>query len=425
MHRFGFLLLLWLFLSAICWKAEACRFNVRDVGFVDFGRENYTLSILYKHDSPSDLVESLKQISFAALLDSNIETQEINLDENPNHSIINQIEKHNIQNYPALVLESPREKSTVLPLDDPSSKNEIWNVMEDLVSSPLREKVLDHTLRTYGVLLFVEGGNQEQTQSALHNVKTAMQNIENGMDRLPKEIKEPPVLMVVSADEREQEKTSLWSLGIPSDSASPYAAVLYGRGRLIGDVLSGKQITKDRTQYILSVVGLSCECGLDRTWLLGQMFPLRWDSARQKTATKLLSFDPENPMIKTEMSQIMAQGNNAQSAGSGTNRSQTQMAMSDPLMGYSEMSVIDSQNPPAETQPEASNSSSQTNTTNANQEILSSNLEPNHSQENNSSQLKESSTKASTSSFPLLLLFGVGALIIGGGIIIGIRGTPS
>ncbi|MCK4700312.1 MAG: hypothetical protein KAT38_08255, partial [Bacteroidales bacterium] len=103
------------------------------------------------------------------------------------------------------------------------------------------------------------------------------------------------------------ENILIWSLGF--DRAiikSPEIAILYGRGRLMGPVLKNEQITKSNIFNLLSIVYADCECGLDRRWKLGTMIPLRWETKVQNELVKQLDFDVEDPMIRSEMSQILS-----------------------------------------------------------------------------------------------------------------------
>ena len=74
----------------------------------------------------------------------------------------------------------------------------------------------------------------------------------------------------------------------------------------MGPVLQGEQITNRRLFNLLTVVGADCECGLDNSWLLGRMIPLRWEGSVQAEVLKMLDFDVENPLVKAEMSQILS-----------------------------------------------------------------------------------------------------------------------
>jgi hypothetical protein len=97
------------------------------------------------------------------------------------------------------------------------------------------------------------------------------------------------------------------SLGITEEDANQTSvAIIYGRGRIMGPLSQGKQITERKLFNLLTVVGVDCECGLDNFWILGRMIPLQWESSVQTKLTQLLGFDVESPLVKAEMSQILS-----------------------------------------------------------------------------------------------------------------------
>jgi hypothetical protein len=60
---------------------------------------------------------------------------------------------------------------------------------------------------------------------------------------------------------------------------------------------------------MLTIIGLSCDCGLDKKGLIGQSVPLRWDESLQEAVVKYLGFDAENPLLKREIAGILATNN--------------------------------------------------------------------------------------------------------------------
>ena len=56
----------------------ACRFNVRDVGFVDLGSEPYRLFIFIPDGSPKSEIELLRSTAYATFLDSNVKATVLN-----------------------------------------------------------------------------------------------------------------------------------------------------------------------------------------------------------------------------------------------------------------------------------------------------------------------------------------------------------
>ena len=330
-------LLFFLFVSA----AFGCMYTVRDVGFVDIDSNPYRLYCYIRDDTPKEFTSTFKQISYAALIESNIEVEIINVDQ-PNNSraydvldsLPNRIQNKReyldfweIKSFPATILVSPGGRSLVLPIskkqartpalaENESFKETLWTVLESVVSSPKREEILEHIIKSYCVVLLIHSKPQAQTLALAAENKRVKQSITDAIEKItkdirqmPKQIKEPPRLISVSPEFFSKEKVLLWSLGITENEIDePRVAVLYGRGRQIGPLLVGKSITESRIYDILSTIGLSCECGLDRKWMLGSMLPIRWREKLQSEAVRLLGFDPESPMVKTEISQILSQG---------------------------------------------------------------------------------------------------------------------
>ena len=99
----------------------------------------------------------------------------------------------------------------------------------------------------------------------------------------------------------------------------------------MGPLLTGQQITKETMLNLLAVIGASCECGLDRSWMQGLMIPLVWGEERQSAVLKLSGFDAESPMVKAEISRILAMGQGAGRGGPGSRGREE-----DGFLGYSE-----------------------------------------------------------------------------------------
>ena len=74
----------------------------------------------------------------------------------------------------------------------------------------------------------------------------------------------------------------------------------------MGPILKGENIKTDVIKNMLRFIGEDCECGLDRSWMVGTMVPLRWDSKLKASVLSQYGFDADNPMIISEMSQILS-----------------------------------------------------------------------------------------------------------------------
>ena len=113
----------------------------------------------------------------------------------------------------------------------------------------------------------------------------------------------------------------------------PQASILIGRGRRLGPALKGDAITSVQLQEMLAVAGQDCECDLDRSWMQGPRMPMAWGPERQQASYQWLGFDPENPLVKAEISRILSRGRNAIRVGSDPHDTQGLDML---LLGYSE-----------------------------------------------------------------------------------------
>lgn len=294
-----------------CLQAEsawACRYNVRDIGFADLGINRYYFYGYVDSNMPAEVVGDFKEISTAALMDSNIRAEIIDVDQQKDHPAMKYIDLERIRSFPAAVLVSPEGQwlnVAVVKSGEPF-KQTLWSAMDDICFRGKRNEILQQISEVYGVVLLIEGADAKENKIAHQAASAAIEIISTEMGMMPKAIGKPPVLLVISPDLFEQEKILLWSLGLNVEKIQrPYAAVLYGRMRRMGPVMTDNEITEDYLGRILAVVGADCECGLDRKWMLGAMLPVRWDQKMQTQTAKALGFDPENPMVKMEISQIL------------------------------------------------------------------------------------------------------------------------
>ena len=314
-------------LSLAAATAEACRFNVRDVGFVDLGSSAYKFYCFVSRETSPTTVTSIKQIATAAFLDVNVEPEVVELGDGLDPAIASYYKDAGEPETPAGVLVSTDGESAIsIPLVDrnESLDESLWSAMESTFESPVRDRVIEQAIENFGVILLVEGDDNAENVRAKGFANAVIQRVAGSMDKLEKEIKNPPVLVSLSRAEAVSDKVLLWSLGIDPESVGANVAILYGRGRTIGSVLTGDNISEQELFRIVATIGLDCECGLDRSWMQGKMIPLKWGSTVQTRVAGLLGFDAEDPRIKMEMSQILSKsskgnGGGRQRAGDGQN----------------------------------------------------------------------------------------------------------
>lgn len=303
-------------LMALLSAVLACRFNVRDVGFVDLGSEQYRFYGLVGETTPADTATAIKEISAAAFFNTNVEPEVIGI-ANAQSNDWYQLAGSPVA--PVSVVVSPDGKRALtLPLVDKDEdlQDTLWTNMEAVFESPARDAVLAKAVDTYGVIMLIEGDDKAENDRVKHIAQRIIERVKSSLGDLEKAIENPPVLHVLSKEDAAKEKVFLWSLGLEETETrlETIVSIIYGRGRQIGQMLRGSEIEEKRLFGILRTIGLDCECGLDRSWMQGPMIPLKWDSDRQSTIAKQLGFDAEDPMIKMEMSQILSKGAQARRA---------------------------------------------------------------------------------------------------------------
>jgi len=292
-------------------SAWACRYNVLEVGFIDLGIEPYHLLGYVDESTPASLVSTLEDQATIALVDTNVQFELVRVGRDPNHPALEYLSEHQIAEFPAAVLVSPDRQSRAIPLAGPQDSfvARFSTAMEGILASPKRTDILTKTAGTYGVVFLIEGPNEAENDIARIAAQAAVSEVAAQMQFMPKPIANPPEVVTLKAESLRDEEVLLWSLDLkPEDVNVPCAVVIYSRGRWIGPLFRGEQITQEHLERILFVIGADCECGLDHRWLQGTMLPLRWDQTFQEATAKSLGLDPESPMVKMEMISIIRRG---------------------------------------------------------------------------------------------------------------------
>src|SRR6185369_2874902 len=65
--------------------AYACKYNVRDVGFVDLEQTSYKLYCLADRATPKEFSNALRQTASATFLEANVEFETVSIDGDENH----------------------------------------------------------------------------------------------------------------------------------------------------------------------------------------------------------------------------------------------------------------------------------------------------------------------------------------------------
>ena len=304
-NRLFFLICLWIFLQIQA--TFACRYNIRETGFVDPGSDPYYFYGYVRMDTPEEITLKFDQILNSAFRDCNINAELINVDKQKDHDALKYVSLWQIHSFPAAVLVSPEGQSLTIDLNNEggSFESSLRSAINNIIFSPVREAIIEEVIKTYGVILLIGGENTQENEKCRKAALTAIDEIKLRMKMMVKSIEYPPVLITLKPESFSDEKILLWSLGLDDPVAEPHAAVFYGKARWIGPLMKAGEIEETNLVKILSIIGLDCECGLDVSWVAGTLLPLRWDQNRQAQVAGLLEFDPENPLVRLEVNRIL------------------------------------------------------------------------------------------------------------------------
>jgi hypothetical protein len=96
-------------------SAIACKYNVRETGFVDLDSRPYLLYIFINHSVDEKTRANFKRIANDVLEDSNIKSEIVDVEQRPNHPAVQFLEKEKIDSVAACVLVSPDGQSMEKP----------------------------------------------------------------------------------------------------------------------------------------------------------------------------------------------------------------------------------------------------------------------------------------------------------------------
>lgn len=299
----------------LCHAADACRYSVREVGFVDLDAAPYHVWLHIPADLDAATASAFRRAAQIQLLHAPVVIAE----EDGTGSMATEMAAHAVPPG-GMLLYSPEDRTRVVfPPEDPDPESGYRALFETLIGSAVRTSIVD-ALDTFCQVLVIEGPDPAANAVAQATAKSAIAEITANMDKMDKPVAETATLITVPYEHIQDESTLLWSLGLEADEiADPRIAVLFGRARRLGGVLSGDKVLMEELVRVMALAGTSCECGLERKWMQGPMLLMRWDRGLQQRVATHLGFDPESPVIKTEISQILAKGGSGEKIGENLN----------------------------------------------------------------------------------------------------------
>ena len=290
----------------------ACRYNVRETGFVAMESEQFFLGIYIDDHTSEQQVAEIKYTARDLFSESNIAFEIVNINTQTDHPALAYLPSLSVKTFPAAVLVSPDGQFLPVSLDgsDRPFADRLKSAFRQILFSAIREELKQKVSTHYGVVLFIEGRESKENQQAREAIEQALIRVKKNMDLMPKSIKNPPVMLTLKNKSLTADPVLIWTLGLKASAVEkPHAAVFYGKARWLGPLFKNEEITRNNLSEILFVIGADCECGLDKNWLRGTMLPMAYDKNDRERIAADLGFDPENPMIKSEIYHIMRTGN--------------------------------------------------------------------------------------------------------------------
>jgi hypothetical protein len=290
-------------------ECEGCRFNVRETGFVDLNDRPFVLVYYTDESTPRAFEEGFLKVAGELLAESTVTYELVETDLQPDHPALKYIDRSEEARFPLAQLVSPDEMTFPIQVaaEDATGEPDLDAVWQ-LVRTSARDRLTQQLATHYGVVLLVEGTDPEANYAALLEVEKAIAELESFLGLMPKPVRLGPVLHTLEASQFGEERVLLWALGLEAEQvSSPSAIVLYGKGRWLGPRLDGPEIKSDRLFQLLSIIGADCECGLDPGLLRGRALPIHWGPEIRSLVAAELGFDPENPLVRLEVGQIMRQ----------------------------------------------------------------------------------------------------------------------
>lgn len=280
--------------SIIAW---ACRYTVREIGFSSLSNSLYSIVLI---DGNIDPRAPEYNVIRKQLADSNIGLIILDPAKDQEHPAIKRAKLEGLS-FPYSILWTPLKDRIYLPKEQTLQK-----LVDEVLYSILRNKISSQFYNHFAITVLVESHDQEMNTTALSILQKSCDDINNRMPNMPKQVEHGAQVLSISASDWKNERVFLWALGIEKIPENPIAFIIYGRGRIIGNLIDFTAIQKQAVFKRLAMIGADCECGLDRKWMLGPQIPMNWSLENRQLLTDELGFDVDNPMVLAEMSHILS-----------------------------------------------------------------------------------------------------------------------
>ena len=260
---------------------------MRDVGFVELSSHPYRLYCFLDGAAHADFRRQFLKAASQRFADGNVVAEVIDVTKDVNHPALQFRPDEADSRLPALVLAA--QNAELPPLSLQTDATAIDDQLQRIVASTLRDAIMNAIINAYAVVVVVEGKSPAENRRAAAAAGFAIKQLNGIKAKLDKPVDTPPKLLTISAEDALREEVLLWSWGLDAEGRTePSVVTLFGRGRRLGPVVTGADISGTELFDTLALVGKSCECELDRSWMQGPMFPHSWDANRQADVVRAL-----------------------------------------------------------------------------------------------------------------------------------------
>lgn len=297
-----------------------CRYTVRDIGFVDLHGPTYTIEVA-PHRPDRVTADELKELQQAAR-HSNVRVTSAAVDGVA------------VTGKRAYALKADHRDGILLL--DVAEANQGADVIRSAMLSPVQKILIEQALTTFAFLVVVESTESSVNQKVGALTTDAQDQLQKLAPQLPRPIEHPVQVLRIPPSKRETEKVLLWAMKLDDLPAKEAAiAVFYGRAKVVGPALRADSLTQRALLSQLALIGQSCECDTDRDWAAEPSLPHAWTPQQQKAALTSLGFQPDSPMVKSEVTRILNQVGKQKRIGLDESGAEND----NPLIGYGEFRV--------------------------------------------------------------------------------------
>lgn len=269
--------------------ALACRYTVRDIGFVQLTAPEVQLVLL-----ESDKEQAIE----LALRDVPVTVVSVDPDRSPDHPGVRAAQAANAT--AILVDPTGRTCHTTDPLS--------------IGHGPFAKKLAEDASSTFAHVVLLESSNAQANTAARAECERLQSSLKAIEVHLPRPLGHPLRIEQLGAPQQVRERELFWSLGIDVPVQEPTVLVLYGRARRAGEpVILTEETRIEGTRELLAqlaLVGESCECETSRAWTAEPVGLIQWTRPIHAEASESLGFDPASPIVRNEVIRILGKGPN-------------------------------------------------------------------------------------------------------------------